>query len=432
MRKGFAAFIAAFFLVGMGGKAQAVIGIPDDVPGSTLLFPFFKVQSQRTASDNQDTILVITNTAGTAAITHVTIWSIDSKHIFDFSVSLTPHDVFSCSLYDLLIGGGLSTTSGTVCTNSSSGVGGIAPAPAGLGTFLPAPAGSPAGLIAGYATVDVVTATTATFPGQPNYPFSYRNILVGHQYVVNLPQGSSTGFNATSLESIFQCAVDGGNHATSFALTSSGINSGGFYRTRCGEEQGGAANCAPSLVLLSCDGSSALYGDLTERFDGPNGDFAQTGTAGGFATPVGQTTDSPLNLIARYFSATNLDARSEIWLWKDRVTTISVNVALYDEEENVHSITYPLPNEVNFSPTASIITPNAPGGWFRVNFSCGQFGSCDYDYNTPVGGTIPPIQAVGYSLQFADSTPGADAAATLRWDATFPAHRQYTSYIGPE
>ena len=81
MKKGLAAFIAAFFFLGMGGKAQAVIGIPDDVPASTLLFPFFKVQTKRTSTDNQDTLLVITNTAGgttssfTSAVsyTHLTL-----------------------------------------------------------------------------------------------------------------------------------------------------------------------------------------------------------------------------------------------------------------------------------------------------------------------------------------------------------------------
>jgi hypothetical protein len=36
-----------------------------------------------------------------------------------------------------------------------------------------------------------------------------------------------------------------------------------------------------------------------------------------------------------------------------------------------------------------------------------------------------PIQSVAYGLQFANSQD-----ATLRWDAAFPAHRQYTTYLG--
>jgi len=55
IRKGLAALLAAVFFLGIGGVAQAVIGIPDDVPGSTLLYPFFTVNPNRTATDTQDT-----------------------------------------------------------------------------------------------------------------------------------------------------------------------------------------------------------------------------------------------------------------------------------------------------------------------------------------------------------------------------------------
>ena len=64
MRKGLAALAAAVFFLSVGGVAQAVIGVPDDVPGSTLLYPFFKVNPTRVFDDAQDTLLVVTNTAG--------------------------------------------------------------------------------------------------------------------------------------------------------------------------------------------------------------------------------------------------------------------------------------------------------------------------------------------------------------------------------
>jgi len=141
--------------------------------------------------------------------------------------------------------------------------------------------------------------------------------------------------------------------------------------------------------------------------------------------------DSPLSLIIRYFSVTALAGRTEVWLWKDRNTTgagTAVNLAVYDEDENAHSVTFNLPDEVNFARTEAIITPGAPGGWFRIRFVCGQFGYCGYDpaiVSTAGGGTTTPIQSVAYALQFANSQD-----ATLRWDAIFPAHRQYTTYIG--
>ena len=105
MKKGLAAFIAAFFLLGVSGKAQAVIGVPDDVPASTILFPFFKVEPNRTANNQLDTLVVVTNTAASSAIVHFTIWSYRSQHVYDFSVPLTGHDVFTCSLYDLIVDG---------------------------------------------------------------------------------------------------------------------------------------------------------------------------------------------------------------------------------------------------------------------------------------------------------------------------------------
>jgi len=431
MKKGLAAFIAAFFFLGMGGKAQAVIGIPDDVPSSTLLFPFFKINPNRTNLDQQDSLLVVTNTAGPTnssqsgvnpnIAVHFTIWNASSVHVYDFSVILTPHDVFSCSLYDLIIGL-------TGCANESTK---IPPAPTGVASSLTTSDGK---LLTGYVTADVVYSTTSLFPGQVGYPFVYGNILVGHLYLVNLVAGSSTGFNAVGLESVFPCY---GHNAlpTSGPFNQSAY---GFYRTRCEDEQG-AANCGlpqtPDPVVLVCRNPSLPYSDFTERIDGPNGDWAQTFTAGGYQIP-GPTNilpDSPLSLILRYFSATSINARSEIWLWKDRTTTPSLNVAVYDNAENVHSVTLSVPAEVNFTLTKDIITPGVTDGWFRIKFPCGQYSSCSYNYDVPPGSVStarPPIQSVAYSLQFADSLgSGAGIAAGLRWDAAFPAHRQYTDYL---
>lgn len=413
MKKGLAVFIAAFFLLGVSGKAQAVIGIPDDVPASTLLFPFFKVEPQRTERNQLDTLLVVTNTYASSVIVHFTIWNFRSVHVYDFSVALTAHDVFSCSLYDLIVDGK------TGCSNES---GKVSPAPAGVADALKFTADNVT-ILAGYVTADVVAGSTSLFPGQDGYPFAYSNVLVGYEYLVNLPAGSSTGLNATSIESIRPCA----GHNAIPDPQQEALNTFGFYRTRCDEEHGGSlALCAPVITALpSCTTpTSSFYSDLTERIDGPNGDFAQTGSG----------IDSPLTLIIRYFSQDALNGRSEVWLWKDRNTTVSLNVAVYDEAENFHSITYPLPDEVNFQPTQAIITPGAPGGWFRVKFPCGQFSSCGFDYAGNATAT-PPIQALAYSLQFANSL-GSGAAAPglgaefLRWDAVFPAHRQYTNYLG--
>ncbi|MGE0823596.1 MAG: hypothetical protein AB7G75_13460 [Candidatus Binatia bacterium] len=412
------------FLLTVGNTAHAVIGVPDDVPAATLLFPFFKVNPSPTSTTRQDTIVTITNTANPPAAfsaarvpsntghtwVHITVWNVRSQHVYDFSVNLTPHDVFSCSLLDLLVN-----------PNSLQNPCGVFQAPTGVVDQLRV-----GDILAGYVTADVVSQPTSDFPGQPGYPFLDWNILVGHLYLVDLPAGSATGFNAVSIESeVFP-------NATTFAASNSGLGHPavafdenvqiGFYLNRCIEEQGSSAACAPA----------GSYGNR-ERIDGFSGDRVQTFNTAGYppATTFG---DSPLSLIVRYFSVPSLGGRTEVWLWKDRVTSgaaSGVNLAVYDEDENAHSITFSLPDEVNFAPTADIITPGAPGGWFRIKFVCGQFGYCGYSplspatWTTSGGGLSTPIQSVAYSLQFANSQN-----ASLRWDAAFPSHRQYTNYLG--
>ncbi|MBM4259136.1 MAG: hypothetical protein FJ147_24960 [Deltaproteobacteria bacterium] len=402
------ALFTTAFLLAFGGKAQAVIGIPDDVPAATLLFPFFKVNPTQSGLNHQDTLIAITNTAnpGSNVIVHITLWNVRSQHVFDFNITLTPHDVFSCSLLDLLVN---PTNQAKPC--------GVFQAPTGIAEQLRS-----GNILAGYITADVVSQATAIFPGQAGYPFRDWNILVGHAYLVDLPAGSATGFNAVSIEaevfpngSTYNALSGGLGHPAVAADEDAQI---GFYLNRCIEEQGASANCAPAGV----------YGNR-ERIDGFSGDVVQTFDRFGYP-PANRFGDSPLSLIVRYFSESTLGGRTEVWLWKDRVTSgtaANVNLAVYDEAENSHSISLSLPDEVNFTPTAQIVTPGVPGGWFRIRFACGQFGYCGYDPNSPAtwGTPTTPIQAVAYSLQFANSQN-----ASLRWDAAFPAHRQYTTYIG--
>ena len=390
-------------VVGGSSRAQAVIGIPDDVPAATLLYPFFKVDPAPTPNNRQDSLVVVTNTANIGQWVHVTIWSVQSQHIYDFSVFLTEHDVFSCSLLDLLVN-----------PDGFANPCGVLQAPTGV-----IPALSVGDILAGYVTVDAVVGPTSLFPGQFGYPFADHNILVGHLYIVNLPAGSSTGFNAVSIEAVvpFFANIEAAGHPASAWFEPDQV---GFYLNRCIEEQG---------ALFSACGF-ASYGNR-ERIDGYSGDEVQTLNFIG-APPASVFGDSPLSLITRYFSVSALNGRTEIWLWKDRNTSGSaagVNIAVYDEDENAHSVTFSLPNEVNFAPVAAIVTPGAPGGWFRLRAACGQFGYCDYDPFDDTTWGATPIQAVGYSLQFADQFNGV-IGGLVRWDAAFPSHRQYTDYLG--
>lgn len=311
-------------------------------------------------------MIVVSNVANHAVHVHVTVWDVRSQHVFDFTALLSQHDVFSCSLYDLLVGSiGCTSLNGTV------------KAPPQAATLLTTTVAGQA-ILARYVTADTTSANTSLFPGQLGYPLADCNILIGHEYIVDLPAGSSTGFNAVSIE---HTVPTKGQPAPRFPNSTFG-----FYLNRCIENIG----------------TPCIY-DALERIDGPNGDIAQT-----------RTNDTPgLKLILRYLTTSVLQARTEVWLWKDRVTTAPLNLSVYDEDENVFSITQNFPDEVNFVNVGGIVLPGAPGGWFRIPFLTSQFPPTDR-----------PIQAVAYSLQLANSQ-----SAQLRWDAIFPAHRQYANFF---
>jgi hypothetical protein len=362
-------------LFGSGGSTYAVFGIPDDVPAATLLFPFLKVNPTRTSNNTQDTLIVVTNTSGIGVEVHLTLWSVDSVHKYDFNVNLTPHDVWSCSVFDLLFG---------------SGCQGVAPAPSSIRddpTLRVSLRGQT--FVSGYITADAVPSITSDFPGVDLYPIADCNILIGHQYIVNLPAGSSTGFNAVHIEHGFPQKGQPVELSGPLGPAPSFLPVVGFYYNRCVADHGGRC-----------------FYDWLERIDGPNGDLAQTGTD-----------DGPgLKLLVRYFTASAIQGQTELWVWKDRNTSSSqtIGIGIYDEDEILHSVTVPLTNEVNVLDMNGLITPGAPGGWFRLNFLTSQFG------------TDPSaIQAVAYALHTANSSN-----ASLRWDAIFPAARQYTNFIG--
>lgn len=366
MKKGLAALAAACFLFVGTGKAQAVVGIPDNVPGNSVLFPFFKVNPNRgPILGSLDTIFVITNTSSVNnLLVHISLWSVRSEHVYDFNITLTQHDVFSCSLYDILLG-----TDGCAAE-------GIPQAPPIAAERLQV---DPT-LLAGYITADVVTAPTSLLPENPSYPFGSHNVLIGHEYIVDLPRGSATGLNAVSVEHTVPTA--GHPVRPGYTFTT------GFYA-----------------------------GDALERFSGWNGDSVQTNSGGD---------SNELDLIVRYFTASALEGTTEIWLWKEcnRGDSInlepgfgdvdvtecnassSIDTAVYDEDENSFSITFTFPDEVNFVDVSRYVNQSVNGGWLRL----------------PID---PEVQATAYSLQNAGVTN-----ILLRWDAVFPAHRQYTDYLG--
>jgi len=98
-----AAFLLALAcLLTLAGQASAVICTVDDVPGATLLLPYFEVDLGN--QNGVTTLFSINNASATAVLAHVVVWSDLSVPVLDFNVYLTGYDVQSINMRDILAG----------------------------------------------------------------------------------------------------------------------------------------------------------------------------------------------------------------------------------------------------------------------------------------------------------------------------------------
>ena len=172
---------------------------------------------------------------------HVTIWSVRSEHVFDFTALLSEHDVFSCSLYDLLVGS-------IGCTSLN----GIVHAPPQVAQQLTT---TMTGRRYSQDTLLLMSrrVTLLCFLARQGTRLPTAISSSATSILLILPAGSSSGFNAVSIE---HTDANKGYPAPPFPDSTIG-----FYLNRCLEN-----NQAPCIY------------DLLERIDGPNGDIAQTPT----------------------------------------------------------------------------------------------------------------------------------------------------------
>src|SRR4029079_8082784 len=94
--------LALLGLLALSGQASAVICTVDDVPGATLLLPYFEVDLSNV--NVVTTLFSINNASATAVLAHVVVWSDLSVPVLDFNVYLTGYDVQSINLRDPLTG----------------------------------------------------------------------------------------------------------------------------------------------------------------------------------------------------------------------------------------------------------------------------------------------------------------------------------------
>jgi len=101
--------LVALALLAVAGTGFAVTCAYDNVPGATLLIPYFRVSGTISsagyiADGGTDTKISFVNVSNPGIIAHVTVWNKYSKAVLDFNVPMTGTDEVSFSMRDVLNG----------------------------------------------------------------------------------------------------------------------------------------------------------------------------------------------------------------------------------------------------------------------------------------------------------------------------------------
>jgi hypothetical protein len=149
------------------GKAEAVLGIPDNVQSATLIVPLM----ERGISSPYNTLTVVDSLCISPITIHWQVWDMDGNATpLKGNVTLQGSWV---SDFGTILGG----ASGATLTQLTDG-----------------------SFYHGFMTIDMVTAATSLLPTDPAYPFSGTNCLTGWTYYVRLSEGSSNGLPMVHIE----------------------------------------------------------------------------------------------------------------------------------------------------------------------------------------------------------------------------------------
>jgi len=105
--------LIALALLAVAGTGLAVTCAQDNVPGATLLVPYFRVSRNGVTSvgtdipdvlGQTDTLMAITNVSDTGLIVHATVWNKYSFPVLDFNIPMTAKDVATFRMKDILNG----------------------------------------------------------------------------------------------------------------------------------------------------------------------------------------------------------------------------------------------------------------------------------------------------------------------------------------
>jgi len=342
--------------------AQALVGMPDAVPGSQTLVPFWLVDID---FDGADTLVVLTEVGGVpkfvdpgvgvpAGNLHLQVYTVRSSYIFDANRPYTKYDVVGFQFGQLLTQYAPGTLPSFEIDLDNDGTNDH---------------------YAGYAVVTDTAYGPDRWGGQINSGFEYDfNHWIAHLYLLDLKLGQSAGVTIPVRES------------EEHVVCASAMNNGPYERYHAN-----AYNMIQQVTLGddSCEGAGSF------RF------------------------------MPRYYIDHEVNGRSHFILWQSTNPQHPVNfpsggmlhLNWYDEEEHSLSSVIYIDNEVNFincrtwlpEAISSQLHPAPWGGWFDMNFPTVFHAPTNWDFDT---------EMVGYSWQNA-----AAADASANFSVLFDVHR---------
>ena len=375
---------------GAGQAIGGAVGTMDDVLAPDVFAPFFLVDRTLTAPQ-ENTLIVYQEmrgfgTAAAPTIYHGFVYDINSNLVFDwFEPGLTPWDVDQFYVSDIL-------------------------------SLMPALT---------LAALEVTVDGTAYYGGYivlDNQTFPATNHVGGWVYQVNLNNGKASASKLPSREWALGAAntnqgasgttapgtAYGQRQQLSFTATVGGLTGG--VSTMPGIDLAAQAGGLVDYPVVAAVGGSvsavqaaAIWSDM-EGFS-PNAFAIATQRTFGFALNGPLTNPvATWNLFPRYLLMDSNSA-TYFFIWTNLVRAgYSKHVNVYDEDENVLSLTIPLANELNIINARDYVPPGFITG-------SGDYGFFDFywtaaDVLNPIDNTVRAQDWVVYSYQMATGAAG--------------------------
>jgi hypothetical protein len=150
-------------------QAEAVLGIPDEVPAATLVVPLLEAG----IAFDQNTLFVANNVCNAEIILHWEVWNVEGLRVeLSGNRVLKPYEAWVTDFKTILQG----ATAGELTQLTDSA------------------------FYRGFLTVDIVSSSTSLPPTDSSYPFASSNCLKGTIYYVRLSAGAANGIPAVHIE----------------------------------------------------------------------------------------------------------------------------------------------------------------------------------------------------------------------------------------